>query len=278
MKRFRVFGFDFDTRVHSLTSEEREHWDHQTKEFHRSNRSQTLAQLKCDFGETHAKEKLQNFIDLGPKALSIFAFHNRFLEQIRVSFVMGSYYPALTAACALAERILNHLVLLLRDDFKGTPEYKRVYRRDSFDNWDVAIDTLEAWDVLLPDAAGEFRKLRDRRNDAIHFRPEVDTNDRSLAFGAIESLGAILSNQFSAFGRQPWFITAIPGEIYVKRRWEDKPFIRKVYLPNCAAVGPKHNVQSVVPWVITDDEYEQREITDEEFCSQRLKEVQKVVG
>jgi 2-isopropylmalate synthase len=41
-------------------------------------------------------------------------------------------------------------------------------------------------------------------------------------------------------------------------------------LPNCASVGPKHKVESVMPWAIRDDAtYEDREITDEEFCSLR---------
>src|SRR5690606_10868817 len=129
---------------------------------------------------------------VGPKPLSILAFHNRFLEQIRVAFVVGAYYPALTGACALGERILKYLVLSLRDDFKGSAEYKRVYNKDSFDNWDLALDTLEAWQVLLPEVVKEYRVLRDLRNKAIHFRPEVDRNDRSLALDAIKSLGNIV--------------------------------------------------------------------------------------
>jgi len=270
MKRFRIFGFDFDTRVHSLTLEVQNHWEERVKELHRRNRDQTERGLVCEFGEASAEQKRQNFIDLGPKPLSILAFHNRFFNQIRVSFVMGAYYPALTASCALGERILNYLILILRDEFKASPQYKRVYNKDSFDNWDTAIDTLEAWDVLLPAVVIEFRKLRDARNQAIHFRPEVDMNDRTLALGAITSLGSILGNQFCAFGPQPWFITGIPGEIYIKKDWESRPFIRKVYLPNCLAVGPRHKVESVMPWVVKDDyQYEEREVTDEEFCSLR---------
>jgi len=187
---------------------------------------------------------------------------------------MGSYYPALTAACALGERILNHLVLLLRDDYKTTPEYKNVYAKDSFDKWDVAIDTLSAWNVLLPKVAGDFKKLRDRRNDAIHFRPEVDTNDRDLALQAIKGLESILAKQFNAFGPEPWFITDIAGEIYIKKDCENEPFVRKVYLPNCVAVGPDHVVQSVLPWVIRDDEaYPDVEISDEDFSIRRKKAI-----
>src|SRR5713226_6381401 len=104
MKRFRIFGFDFDARVHSLTLEIQDHWEEHVKESHRRNREQTERGLVWEFGEASAEQKRQNFIDLGPKPLSILAFHNRFFQQIRVSFVMGAYYPTLTASCALGER------------------------------------------------------------------------------------------------------------------------------------------------------------------------------
>jgi hypothetical protein len=270
MKRYRVLSFDFDLRVHSLTQEIQDHWEDRVKELHKENRDKTERGLVCEFGELAAEAKRQNFIDLGPKPFSILAYHNRFLEQIRVAFVMGAYYPALTGACALGERILNYLILSLRDDFKATPQYKRIYNKDSFDNWDLAIDTLEAWEVPLPEVVKEYRVLRDLRNNAIHFRPEVDRNDRSLALDAIKSLGTIVSTQFCAFGPQPWFITDVPGEIYIKKDWESRPFIRKVYLPNCVALGPKHKVESVMPWRIRDEEdYGNRDVSDEEFCEMR---------
>ena len=253
-------------RVRSLTDEIQEHWEESVKEQHGRNREKTVQELTLQFGEYAADQKRQNFIDLGPKPFSILAFHNRFLEQIRVAFIMGAYYPALTGACALGERILNQLILTLRDDFKATAAYRRVYSKASFDNWDLALDTLEAWDVLLPEVVREFRALRDCRNDAIHFRPEIDKNDRDLALASIRSLSSIVGSQFGALGRYPWFITNVPGEIYIKKDWESRPFVRKVYLPNCQAVGPRHKVESIFPWVIKDEEYEDREISDEEFC------------
>ena len=73
------------------------------------------------------------------------------------------------------------------------------------------------------------------------------------------------------FGYQPWFITDVPGEIYIKRKWQDRPFIRKVYLPNSLLGGPRHKVVSVLtPWEVADTEaYAQREVSDEEFCRLR---------
>jgi hypothetical protein len=48
-------------------------------------------QLLQEYGVYAAETKLQNFIILDSKPLSIVAFHNKFLNQIRVSFVMGAY-------------------------------------------------------------------------------------------------------------------------------------------------------------------------------------------
>jgi hypothetical protein len=269
MKRFRVLGFDFDSRVQVLTLPIRDEWAEQAKDQHRRSKAQVEKGLIGEFGELASDAKRQNFIDLGPKPFSVMAFHNQFLEQIRSAFVVGAYYPSLTAACALGERILNHLVLTLREDYRATPQYKRVYDKDTFDNWDMAIDTLVAWDVLLPSAAAELRRLRDHRTAAIHFRPELDEDARPLALAAIQSLSIVIGTQFSAFGREPWFITGVPGEVYLRKDWEEAPFVRKVYVPNCVLVGPHHTLESLWPVVIKDEEYEECEITDAEFCELR---------
>jgi hypothetical protein len=267
MKRYRVLSFDFDARANILTLEIRNGWDDDLKKRHRLNKEAVEKSLIVSYGEQDHEAKLQNFLDLGDKPVSILAFHNRFFEQIRTAFVMGAYYPALTAACALGERILNYLLLMLRDYYKHTPEYKTLYSKDSFDNWDVPIDTLESWGILLPDVSRQFRCLRDMRQTAVHFRPEVDHNDRELALEAILCLRDIVRNQFSAFGPQPWFIPGIPGESYIKKNWESNPFIREVYLPRCRLVGPKHRIEELAPEVVANDDvqYEDREITDEEF-------------
>ena len=271
MKRYRVISMDFDARVHSLNDEIRDEWEESVKEQHRQNRRATQEALIHSFGAQSYHGKRQNFIDLDAKPLSVLAFHNRFFEQARIAFITGAYYPALAGTCALGERILNHLVLILRDDFKSSPEYKRIYSKDSFDNWDTAIDALASWGVLLPEVADEFGTLKEMRNKSLHFRPEVDTNDRELALDAIKSLSAIIGNQFSAFGPQPWFIKSIPGEIYIKKASETEPFIKHVYLPNSLHVGYKHKVESVVPRFVVNDEfeYEDSEITDEEFSELR---------
>lgn len=276
MKRYRVTVFDFDSTVDILTSEINDEWEDRIKQQHIKSRIGVEEYLLHYYGNHGYRDKRENFIDLGRKPVSIAAFHNRFFEQIRTAFITGAYYPSLTGACALGERILNHLLLVLRDDFKSTTEYKRLARKKSFDSWDVAIDALESWEVLLLEVATEFRRLKRMRNESLHFRPEVDTNDREPALAAINCLSAILGQQFSAFGKLPWFIKSIKGEAYIKKAYESKPFIKRVYLPNCRLVGPKHKIETVgVQFVLKDEfEYEDREISDEEFGELRRSSIE----
>lgn len=267
MKRYRVSTFDFDSRPLILAMEIKEEWEEKVKTQHRANKQRVREDYLSEFGPRWSEQKLRNITDLGPKPLSVLAFHNKFLEQIRDAFIVGGYYPALTAACALGERILNHLLLLLRGDFHSTPEYKRVYRKDSFDNWDLPTRTLEAWGVLLPEVSASFRALEAVRHRSIHFDPAADLNDRPLALEAIKHLNDIVSRQFGAFGTQSWFIPGIPGASYIRKSAETQPFIKRVYIPNCHLVGPRHRVGGMGSRfeILDVDDYEDRQITDDEF-------------
>jgi len=267
MKRYRIISMDLDSRPSMLAMEIRDWWEDKVKEQHRINKERIKRGLLHEYGHDAAELKLQNFVDLGPKPLSILAFHNKFLEQIRRAFIMGAYYPALTATCSLGERILNHLLHALREDFKHTPEYKRVYRKDSFDDWKEATDTLDSWGVLLPDVTCAFRELETIRHRSIHFTPLVDTDDRNLALEAISKLSTIIDRQFGAFGNQPWFIPGIRGASYLKKEAENLPFIRRIYIPNCFLVGPLHRLELVGNRIklYDDNDYEDREISDDEF-------------
>ncbi|HCS63182.1 MAG TPA: hypothetical protein DIW64_03340 [Cellvibrio sp.] len=271
MKRYRIFSFDFDSRAQSLESVPEE-WNEKAKELHLANREKTIKGLAYQYGEQQLEVKIKNFQDLKFKPFSISAFHNKFLQQVRNSYVVGGYYPALTGACALGERILNHLIILLRQYHKDSPEYKKVYRKQSFDFWPLAIDTLESWGELLPEAAEKFRALSEKRNRAIHFNPETDHNDQILALEAIHLIQEIVSIQFSAFGTQPWYF-CIPGEMYIKKEWENKPLIKHIFIPNSLLVGPKHKVESIIPNIVVNDqfEYSNDEISDEEYCALREK-------
>jgi hypothetical protein len=260
---------DFDFRANYLRLTIEDSWDEKVKEQHRINQEGVRSHFLSEFGTHDANRKIQDFLDIEAAPNSVIFFHNKFLRQVREAFTLGAYYPALTGACALGERVINHLVLKLRDFYKSTPEYKVVFRHDSFDNWDIPIDTLEAWSIFSKDVADKFRELKDMRNQAIHFNPETDTNERSLSLSAIKKLSSIIQEQFSAFGSQPWFIPNDVGLSFIRKSYEDVPFIKVVYLPSCKLVGPRHNLQSTAKgWLVHDESvYEDTDITDEEFIS-----------
>jgi hypothetical protein len=269
MRRFRVLANDFDTRAEILKLEINPAWELHIQQQWKTNQIAIKRSIQQEFGSENLAAKIKYFTEIGPSPLSIVAFHNRFFRQIRRSYTIGAFYPALTGTCALGERILNHLMILLREDFKKSPEYKNIYKKDSFDNWDVAINTLAAWDVLLPKAIGAFRKLKDIRNKTLHFNPETDRKDHDLAYKAIKELLEIITSQFSAFGNQPWYINGVLGASFIKRDWENKPFVKKVIIPNCIEVGYMHTLEprGKSGWHIHDGhKYEKTEISDEEFC------------
>jgi len=269
-KRYRVLNMDFDARPNILSLEIRPEWDTHIQEQHRRNKNQVRQSIIDEYGKMNLDAKIQDFQDFGVVPLSVVAFHNTFFRQIRAAFVSGSYYPALTGACALGERILNHLILRLRKHFKATPQYKRVHQKDSFDDWTVAIDTLTAWGVLQTEVVEDYCKLRESRINAIHFRQDLDRIVREPALKACQLLSSIIEKQFGAFGLHPWFIRGTKGAAFISADFENSPFIKEVYLPNCRRVGPYHRLEYRGNWmvvIVADPPVEGRDcLTDDEFA------------
>lgn len=236
-RRHLSYALDFDTRA-LLLEEPGENWDEEPKRLHLENRASLITRLGQEFGTYNLDSKVRNFAAIKTKPFSIIAYHNLLFDDVRTAFVMGAYYPALVGACALGERTLNHLILDLRGQFSHTPEYKKVARKNSFDNWALAIDTLKAWGVLLPAAEVPFRLLMTLRHRSIHFNDATYGTLRGDALSAVLYIRQIIEQQFSSWGRQPWFIEGTMGHIFIKRAWEDNPFLKTFYLPQCPLVGP----------------------------------------
>lgn len=268
MKRYRPLSYQFDFRAGSLRQEIQEDWEPQVKEAWHHNQNQVRESLVHEYGARDLEGKFSRFKARGELPFSVIAFHNQAFPQIRDAYVSGAFYPALTGACALGEWILNHLVLGLRHDFRATKEYKRVQSKESISNWRLAIDTLSAWGGLRTEVASAFEDLRELRNRSIHFRAETLQTVETKAAEAISLLGRVIDLQFGAFGAHPWFCS-VPGVVFIKKAYETDPFVKLVYLPNCALVGPNH-VLATDPatrqLIVRDEtEYEAREISDGEF-------------
>jgi hypothetical protein len=237
-RRHLSWGMDFDSRALSLDAMIPDHWDKEVKELHRQNLEAARAGMIAEFGELGIDAKIENFIAIGVKPFSVLAHHNALFHQVRQAFVIGAYYPALVGACALGERILNHLMLDMRDHFKATPEYRKVYRKDSFDDWRVPIETLDAWGILLPDAVIEYRALMALRHRSIHFNAATVASLRDDALAAIVHMRTIIEQQFATHALRPWFIPNTLGHAFIRKDYETDPYVRTYFVPNCPFVGP----------------------------------------
>lgn len=238
VRRFRIFSFDFDARPRDLLETPGEDWSEEALKQWQARRAQLVTSLSVEFGSRNIDRKVEDFAAFGAKPFSIVAHHNVMFDHVRTAFISGAYYAALTGGCALGERILNHLMLDLRDHFRGAPEYKDVYRKNSFDRWSIVIDTLEAWQVLLPETVIAFRELERLRNRSIHFNPETASQLREDSLSASRLLTRIIEQQFCAFGLQPWFIEGTLGAGFIKREWESNPFVAHYYCAKNVHVGP----------------------------------------
>ncbi len=271
MRRHFVPGFYgfWDTRVHLLETP-KDHWDEHVKAIHIENRIKIIEDLKAEFGHEQFEEKLKNFQDIGDAPMSIVSYHNLFFHQARRAFVIGSYYPALTGACALGERILNHLILDLREYFRARPTYKEVYRKDSVDDWDRAVDILEDWEVLEPSVDDSFKKLKALRHKSIHFDPQTYKSTRDDALAALQIVKEIIKTQFGAFGKQRWFIRGTKGACFLKQSAENDPFVKTFYLRQCPKVGYRYALNFIEAsgvWIAFDEgNYGNSDLTDEEYC------------
>jgi hypothetical protein len=267
-RRYHPFSFDFDSTPLSLKDPE-EHWDEQVKHAHLESRAQKINRLELEYGTRHIEDIVKNAADLGPKSMSLLAYHNSLHEQARRSFVAGTYYPALVAACALGERILNHLVLDLRNCFKSSVHYKKVYRKDSFDNWPFVVSVLTDWKILADGVGTDFLALGELRNRSIHFNPETYQSMREDARAALHRLNAIIAKQFGYFGGQPWFIEGTPGAQFLKRAYESDPYVRAYIIPRSGFVGPLYGMEMSPHghWMHLDyADYGDVDLSDEEFA------------
>jgi hypothetical protein len=270
VKRWRITSISFDSRPLFLDIPPLVMKTTASKVITYNNSQKAKAGFTYEYGEKAIDQKLKNLKDLSATPFSIVSYHNRFYFQIRDSFVIGAYYPALVAACSLGERILNNLMLRLRENFIDKPEYKKVYKNKSFDDCGLLIDTLSSWGILVPEATNDFKKLSILRHKSIHFNPETDKTPRGLALQAIKNLNQIIDHQFSAKTPSHWLFY-VSGEYYFKRELESNPFFWEFYMPSCQHVGYKHIVTTVNPqWAIQDEnDYDDREITDAEFAQLR---------
>lgn len=203
-RRYRPLLFNFDTRATILDTVVEDHWDPAIKEQWHTNQSIVRMQLLAELGTVDGEAKIDNFRAMGPAPWSISYEHTEPLRQVRSAFAHGDYFPALVGACALGERIFNHLILALRDDFVNhRATTKRVRAHDTFDDWGHAIGVLSGWGVLTTEVAATYRELEEQRHASIHFDPDVPATAREPALAAVMAVQTIIAAIFAPLeGRQ----------------------------------------------------------------------------
>ncbi|WP_124707042.1 hypothetical protein [Gordonia insulae] len=238
-----------------------------------------------EYGHWHREQKLQNYRSIDAAPFSIVALHNTFLDQIRRSFVAGAYFPALVGACALGERVLNQLVIELRDEYSDhqatTPKLHEngIMKNRALTNWKDCRSALVNWGVISDIVSQEFAELFQLRSRAIHYNRNLDGSDaRELALAAVLHIQKVIESQFAPLGGPPRFIEGISGNSFLSTEAEQQPFIRRFFLPSCVLVSPRFEMRHTTDdegssWFeVYDDESYQDEyptLTDEEFASHR---------
>lgn len=229
--------YNFDTRAESL-KRPRPSWEEKIRQQHEQNRAATIEGLRSQYGSADLDTKVEAFQDFGRMPMSVVFEHTPRVWQIRDAYVTGAHYPALTASCAVGEKILNHMVMTLRKHYPNQTKMTSVYEAGSISNWHTAIQALEDWKVLRTGVGTAFRKLSAIRNRALHLDPRKKRDDRSEASSAIQLLKEILESQFGTWGQHEWFIRGTIGMLFISKEWERHPFVASYYLPNTIPVSP----------------------------------------
>lgn len=240
-RRFTPTAFSFDTSATLLSTVIEEEWEDSVKEQWRHNQQSVREGLIHTVGAHDYEQKVRNFTDLGAAPWSVVALHNTYLNEVRAAFTATCYYPALLGACGLGERILNQLVLRLRDDYTDHEATKHVATQKSIDNWGKCIRALAGWGVFTDEIADDYRQLMKQRHAAVHYRSELDSGDaRSEALGAVLRVSDIVNRVFSPMGDSQHYFTGPIGRSYVRRESESLPFVRHFILPACVLVSPRY--------------------------------------
>ena len=221
------------------------------------------------YGDSDIENKYKRYISFRPPSLRVIMEYHALLQEIEDSYVDGLYYPSLTSACCLGERIFNILILRLRDYYKTSEHYKHIYQKESFNDRTKSIEILCDWKVInSDDIKTKYEELQKIRHGVIHFNKLED-----IEVKAINALRIIydITTYFFAVGSRKDIYFWCPGEIYVKKEAEQIPFIKEMILPHCYLVGYGHRIERINNQNVLKDDtaYDNKEISDEEFIELR---------
>jgi hypothetical protein len=214
-------------------------------------------------GEADIGIKIDRYFNFKPPDFVLITEFQPLLQEVEDAYVSGYLYPSLTGACCIGERILNLLLLRLRDYHKSSPSYKDIYRKQSFDDWTICIRVLREWNVISDELVEKFNELKDIRNQSVHFRNLPQLEDRALT-----ALEFVMQITDALFGLR-YDLLFLEGHFFIKKAKENDPLVREFYIPQCARVGYRYQIEdrNGRATLIDNHDYEDREITDEQFIA-----------
>jgi hypothetical protein len=229
-RRYRLINFYVDSRRDCFTSDDL--LDHTNG---------MSLHLKSELGEHDFDAKFERWKQIDYPTLGLIDEYPEKLAQIISTYCIGYAYPAVTAACCLAERILNRLVLRCRDHFKSHLEYKKTYRKSSFDDWGRMLDLIGDWQLVPLRAVDVFRDLMPIRHQSIHYNEAYDFD--AVAPDAINKLIAGVTEVFGVMNRKDiYLVFEVPGEVWVRSEAESLPFVKEFVIPHCYYAHAVHDV------------------------------------
>jgi hypothetical protein len=229
-RRYRLVNFFVETR--------RGIFEHPAAEKLAKDQSEYL---QHDFGTLDFGEKFARWKGIKYPPIGLIDEYPEKITQIVNTYSMGYAYPAVTSACCLSERILNRLVLRCRDHFKGHPDYKRIYRKDSFDDWALMLDLIEKWSLISPRAIQLFRELMPIRHQTIHYNDGYDFG--AVVETVINKLIEAITEVFGVMNRKDiYWVFDVPGEVWVRSEAQSLPFVKEFVLPHCYFAHAQHEI------------------------------------
>lgn len=196
--------------------------------------------LSRHYGIENFNEKLKRFVNLNLYFIGIPEEYYDLLKHIVDAYCCGYFYPSIAGAGALGERILNRLIIKTKKYYTSSPHYKKIHNKKSFENWDMMVSILLDWNIINEEVAELFRELKRHRNDVIHYNEGYNFEENSLI--AIKLLVEIINKQFSYIERKDLcWVFDVPGEILVKSKVINDPFVIEFLLPHCIKITPYSN-------------------------------------
>src|SRR5262249_39952816 len=148
------------------------------------------------------------------------------------------------------------------------PLYKRVYRVDSINDWNLAVDILRQWDIISDKTEEKYRHLYKLRTEIVHFQSK-EQNLATMAKKGIDLINGIIADLFGIVPENRFVSWCeVPGEMYLRKAYEELPLVKEFYLSATAHVGYRHTIEATPDHKMTlkdPYQYPDVQVSDEEF-------------